>query len=383
MIRSIFIAAVLLMVLLFGCKIENNQEAEIITVDVEENYPEIELNLQDFMDVDYIPLETTDDFITSANVEAVGSNVVLLRNSARDGDIFIFDKTGKALRKINRKGRSGEEYSAVSNIVLDEAKNELFVVDYPVRKILVYDLLGSYKRSFNFADSSYYNSISNYDKDNLICFKSYLPSDEAKESCHLLVSKKDGSINKEIKLPIGEIQTPVWLEGDISVTPEFCRLIPSSNSWILTRSSSDTVYNYLANGHTNPLIVTSPSTQNMNPQVFLYPTVSTARYSFMRTVKKVLNIKTFKGFPWVDLVYDNQKKAIFEYIVLNNDYSKKMPVAMKWGTANKDIATCITLNAFELVEAYEKGHLKGKLKEIASKLNEDSNPVIMLVKHKR
>ena len=31
---------------------------ELITVDVTKNYPEKELTLQDFMDVEYIPLET-------------------------------------------------------------------------------------------------------------------------------------------------------------------------------------------------------------------------------------------------------------------------------------------------------------------------------------
>jgi hypothetical protein len=39
--------------------------------------------------------------------------------------------------------------------------------------------------------------------------------------------------------------------------------------------------------------------------------------------------------------------------------------------------------AYELVEAYEKGGLKGKLKEIAAELNEESNPVIMLAKYKK
>ena len=41
------------------------------------------------------------------------------------------------------------------------------------------------------------------------------------------------------------------------------------------------------------------------------------------------------------------------------------------------------LQAHELVEAYGKGRLKGKLKEIATTLDEESNPVIMLIKHKK
>jgi hypothetical protein len=49
---------------------------------------------------------------------------------------------------------------------------------------------------------------------------------------------------------------------------------------------------------------------------------------------------------------------------------------------DQKIATCYSLDAPELVEAYEKGELKGKLNEIAAELDEESNPVVMLVKYK-
>jgi len=43
-----------------GCNQSNTQDV-LITVDVTASYPEKELILQDFMDVEYIPLETNDD----------------------------------------------------------------------------------------------------------------------------------------------------------------------------------------------------------------------------------------------------------------------------------------------------------------------------------
>ena len=43
----------------------------------------------------------------------------------------------------------------------------------------------------------------------------------------------------------------------------------------------------------------------------------------------------------------------------------------------------VTFEAYELVEAYKKGELKGKLKEIAAGLGAEDNPVIMLVKYKQ
>lgn len=51
--------------------------------------------------------------------------------------------------------------------------------------------------------------------------------------------------------------------------------------------------------------------------------------------------------------------------------------------SKNEIAFMKRLEAYELVEAYGKGLLKGKLKEIAATLNEDSNAVIMLAKYKK
>ena len=47
-----------------------------------------------------------------------------------------------------------------------------------------------------------------------------------------------------------------------------------------------------------------------------------------------------------------------------------------------EIASFQSLSADQLVEGYQNNELKGRLKEIAGRLNEESNPVIMLVKHK-
>ena len=41
-----------------------------------------------------------------------------------------------------------------------------------------------------------------------------------------------------------------------------------------------------------------------------------------------------------------------------------------------------SIRASSLVKAYEEGKLSGKLKEIASKLEEEDNPVLMIMKLK-
>ena len=90
-----------------------------------------------------------------------------------------------------------------------------------------------------------------------------------------------------------------------------------------------------------------------------------------------------RGFPRTDLIYDKQEKTIFRSTVYNGDYTNEKLVNMFQDGVNAEIAFVQKIEAGNLVEDYEKGMLKGKLKEIASELKGEENPVIMLVKHKK
>lgn len=131
-----------------GCRHSASQAEEVITVDVTASYPKKELILQDIVDVEYIPLETNDEFITRGTLRDVGRELLVVTNLPSDGDIFLFDRKGKALKKINHLGQGAEEYVGVLGITLDENNNELFVNDHYTERMLVYDLDGNYKTDF-------------------------------------------------------------------------------------------------------------------------------------------------------------------------------------------------------------------------------------------
>jgi hypothetical protein len=96
-----------------GCGGNKQSTDDFITVDVTKSYPKKELILQDFLDVEYIPLETNDEFITMGWPHAIGKEIILVRNRNRatDGKIFVFDRNGKGIRVINRLGEGSKEYS--------------------------------------------------------------------------------------------------------------------------------------------------------------------------------------------------------------------------------------------------------------------------------
>lgn len=377
--------AIILLVVLAGCGENKQSTDDLITVDVSKSYPKKELILQDFMDVEYIALETTDEFLTQGLVKDVGKKCLLVTNRNNDGDIFIFDrKTGKGVRKINRQGPGAEEYTRINEIILDESNGEIFVKS-PGNKILVYDLYGKFKRCLNLDWEV--SSVFDYDKNNLICYDMSDYHNKGKDrskAYHVILSKQDGSITREIFIPFKTINAPIVTDGSNFVASYSYQIRLSHGQWTLMDASADTLYNYAPDGTLNPFIIRTPSAHTMQPEVFLYMGIHTDRYYFMETVKNVFNFEKGNGFYTDQLVYDKEEKNLYQVAVYNNDYAEKRTVAMTAKSINREIENVTSLNASPLVEIYKKGQLKdGKLKEIASRLDEEDNPVIMLVKQKK
>lgn len=373
---------VIILFVIAGCKEPGIPNDELITVDVTANYPKKELVLQDIMDVEYIPLETNDDFLCEGSIQAVGKNIIIAKNRRNDGNIFIFNRKGKALRKINRKGQGNEEYTGIRQIMLDEKNNQMFVNDMYAKQILVYDLEGNFKQKLSLKGDFLFDEIYNFDQNNLIGHDDFQGNSG---QSFMFISKQDGSITKEIQIPFNEkksivVTTPKDEAGRYFAytPPSVCPLMPYFNDYILTEISADTLYKYSPDHTMKPFIARTPSVQSTNPETFLLPSMLTDRYYFMEKIVKNIS------FPSVNIVYDKQEKALFRYKVYNGDYTNEKEAYLKSQRhLSSDIAAWQYLEAPELVEAYKKGQLKGKLKEIAANLDEESNPVIMLIKHKK
>ncbi|MSB61324.1 6-bladed beta-propeller, partial [Paeniclostridium sordellii] len=293
-------------------------------------------------------------------------------------------------------------------IYLDDEKGEMFVGNLQQRKIMTYDLFGNFKRSFLFKEGEdedtkswvYYKAIFNLDGDHFICQDASSGrnfnrdhQDLEPRNIFLIVSKRDGSVVEEIKIPFEKkVSQVLFDEKGIGMVNNPC-IVPYGDRWLLTEPSCDTVYTYSPADGLKPFIVRTPSIQSMSPEIFLFPGVVTDRYCFMQTVKKELNLAmmdTYYRLMRTDLVYDRETKEVSEYVLYNDDFTKEVPIANLVDEIfdltvfnNDEIAFTWRINTPELVEAYQEGHLKGKLKEIAAGMHEEDNPVIMVAKYKR
>lgn len=372
----------LVLLLTCSCSRYNKQGGEdrvLITVNLKQEYPNRKLILQDFMDVEYIALETSEKFLCQGQVLDIGENVILMKNSFQDGDLFLFDKKGKGINKINRKGEGNEEYVIIFKAALDESHNEIFVNDAMKGKILVYDFQGNFKRDFQYDRGLRIDDIHNFDETRLI---SRIGEDGKKEnnvSAFALLSKQDGHILKDIRISFKERKTlRIDDKNGMFMLYYYSPIVPFDGAWVFSEASSDTIFGLSTDCTLNPFIVKTPSINSLDPEVFLFPKILTDRYCFMEKVTKG------SDFAKVDFVFDRFENKIYEYTLYNIDYKAEQTLNMVTiEPLRYDNGLWQKLEAYKLVELYKKGMLQGKLKELASRLDEDANPVIMLTKPKR
>ena len=394
-IQNLVYAAFTLVAILSGCG-QSKQKRDLIQIDVTANFPEKEFLLQDVFDVEYVPLETRDSFLTMGHIQAVNDEFIVSRNKGRqDGDIYVFDrKTGKGVSTFNHLGQGNGEYMNVLEVIMDAPQRELYVNSHWIKKIFVYDIEGNYKRSFNHNGATFYHKYAVLDSF-LVCddidWDHATDGGKALKDHYLAVSKEDGRIIKAAPIPYEEKISTVIFAPDKKDWRYAGRTGMSccNGDVLLMETSSDTIYRFKQDLSLVPFSVRTPSIHQVD-NLFLYPLFCSGKqYLFYVLVKKEHDFKTNEGFPTTNLVYDKKDGSVYKVSVYNADYTEETPLKIEGEVFvlrafnQNGVAFTQTLYASDLVEAYQEGRLKGRLKEIASTLDEEDNPVILIAKYKQ
>lgn len=100
----------------------------------------------------------------------------------------------------------------------------------------------------------------------------------------------------------------------------------------------------------------------------------------METIRNEYDWETDKGFHQNFFMYDRLENSFFKYAVYNGDYISKGEMYMvATRPVNSEIESWNPIDSHRLVDSYNNGELK----KIATTLDENSNPVIMLIMHKK
>ena len=379
--------------LLVACNGKSNKNENVqdglIVLDWAKDYPLKEISLQEIADVEYIPMETRPDVLldgTSFHLTFMSDSLIVTDN--RNGDVFVFNRQGNNIHVFNRTGRDGEQYTNIAFMATDFMKQEIFITAYPRNQtIKVYTFDGTFKRALKLPQNYELSQFFNYDEESLIAIDEY-DIHNKKELLinprpYVLISKKDGRVTP-VDLTLEERVTGSMyipeLRGTISWPVS--ALLKNGRECFISDLGSDTIYR-LENRKLISFMIKRPSCAwKLNPPKVACVRLKTGRYIFVDFFEQ----KVFQeGVPenYRKLVYDQQTGKIFTYRLINQDYQPGK--AEKLGQFFCDLPTGYArekLAPTQLLQDYGAGKLQGKLKEVASRLNEEDNTVLMLVKFK-
>ena len=347
------------------------------TIDLNKSYPKVdEVVLQDMTEVDYIPIETNDSMLWR------GRDIVYLQKdlliAANDySGIMVYDGQGKALHSFNRKGNGPEEWTGISRVCYDRKADDLFILDMAAYRILVYDLKGNFKRSFRlpYVGAHYLRELVDFGPDELLA---YVADNE-----FVRLSKKDGTIleKKDVRRGKGDLRLWIEYEDNYMATIYTDALIPSAEGGYLAAAYTlDTLYRITPGNVWIPVGTRTPQVTKTDPLEFVRPLFDTPRYSFVFSVKRMWNREADTGFPTTTYRIDKTNHQIHEVEKVTDANAEGSDRLIDF-CEGEDVWVSVYYPE-ALLDALEKGRLKGKLKEIATKLHPEDNPVVMVCRFK-
>ena len=394
-----------------GCTFTSEtKQSQLPVIDVNKEYPLKRIDIHEIADVEYIPLETTDSSMLQVDVSiSITDNCIMVSDILQHIVVF-FDRKGKYLHTVNRYGRGPGEYVASVETDIDGNKKELYIWDLHNFKLFTYTWNGTNIATHGYAPSYSFEFMKNYDENYLIAYNDiYWPSPIKKyerkaDPCpYYLISKKDGKLKrldkrlmpKEWVHPIFNVikgQNGYYTRAEHFKMPH---IIDSGDDFLLTENSLDTLYNY-KNHQLEPVFVRAPSASTMETPKLIYPCVFNEFYFIFRILPMDYEIglkHDFDSRMMPAYILDRRTNEICRLELYDSLLDPELKIQSKRGiiTAfpenteisikNKNHAASRYQTSI-LVEKYKEGKLKGKLKEIASKLKEDDNNVVAIFKFK-
>ena len=372
-----------------------------LSIDLSISYPHKKIHLQSIAEIEYVALETTDNVLLDGSFRLSSlSDKYIVGWQNKTNEIFIFNRNGKIVTKINKFGRSGAEYTSIEDILFDEKNEEIFVVEPPeVGHIQVYTLNGEYRRTLNYSKDFSDLRLYNFDDETILIYvdderssmiKLFLSTGSQSPvqfvdpvRPYMLMSKKDGTITSELNILIPERYALSYVgENKLSLY----RLSYNryhGQDFVIADMSSDTIYTLSKNKELAPLFIRKPSVNSSNPLVVWSSMFITDTFSVLLTAKKNESSRNMNTAVFRDtLIHDLNTGEINKVTFVNDDCpsARWMPsVGVQLPQINVVVGLLQTSGLFN---AFQRKQLKGDLEQLVATLREDDNQVVMIVKFK-
>ena len=367
---------------------EREKLSDFIEIKVDDQYPSRTIEMEDIADVRYVPLETTDQSLIQGIHKMATSDDKLVICDLVQNTIFIFDKDGHFINSINKEGAGPQEYSAIHNFAVNFQKEEIYICDYPLKfRILTYSFDGDFIRESKLDQKIWPLILYNYDENFLIAYDSYNmeSSEKANKQPYSLINKKNGKVSplplkiknrKSNRVMISEGQK--YICAGVNIDP----MIKTDDGVVISDFALDTIYKY-----TDHKLIPIGVRKNLGQKDLSAFCAYSSNYALLNIVKMDVDEKNIGDAPRkMDselFLLDWKSSSISAVTIKMSDMIRRNEI--RWDSYSKDLHESGVAHSFRasvLIKRLKEQRLNGKLKEIASTLKEDDNPVLMMAKFK-
>lgn len=359
--------------------VSESKSQKIPILEKEKNYPKKTLEIA--AEETFICLETRKDILLGqdAHIFYVSDKRILVGNKTK-GDIFTFDMKGKVINHFNQKGGNG--YFMLTFVMYDERNKEIFIADNVKKKIFVYSEEGTLKRTFHLPSTVSITEIYNFDDDTILAFHEHQYGQILEKHPYILISKNDGVIISRINIITDKVNPTVLVteKSWIVTQNNFSGNVKFGQEFVLANRSSDTIYILKQDRSIIPIFVQKPSVFSdhslitcvgMKTKDFVIFSV----FPINNEKRSLSNSKSSNPDGGVRyLIYEFKSDQFFE---LNNH--------RRYWNEKVDIPSNMSVDLLEpyVLKAWlKRGYLKGKMKNVAEKINISDNPVVEIIKFK-
>jgi hypothetical protein len=331
-------------------------------------------------EIEYVTLETSPECMIES-ISGIWLNDSLIVVRSNSPQVYIFDRSGKLLRKIGSYGRGPGEYNTLMGMNVDQLNKLIRVSE--MRRTLTFDFNGKFLGSFDHSFSSPASLM--LDENRIMFYETWspFPTEAQRYSWHILNLDGTELFSIENNLPV---YSTIRFE---------CLLYMYEGTAHFMEYSMDTIF-YLDNNEVKPYAILNSGKYELDYDMQV-KTVDELREK-LRDKISLFTARENNDFIFLDIkISPNSSKAIFnkstgEFAILSDTafYNDIDGGINFWPEVIiNDNIMIDYVDAFDLilhldsVKKAPKNVNKEKyveLTELKERINEFSNPVIMIVK---
>ena len=397
--RKLFILSFSLVLL--SCNQNSENDTNIILIDANKKYPELELKLSDLADILYIPLENNEiifGYPSAGHMLFVYDNKIFIGDQiSSDPKLLVYDLNGKHIGTFGSYGRGPGEYLSIRSFVVDSLTNEVTLYDREQKKFIVYGLDGKFRFEKSLWQINHeqeaMTEMEIINDDYLLVFNHYSQLIAERYNQQVLsLGKTMFIIDKQTLTEIPFLSFEYANPRSTSKVVVMNNLTPSKEGIYITSERSDTIFFMNRNLEIIPKFRDVTDYANIHI-ARLFPAIETDRYILFSTEKEygANTISSPNTIPRRFFAYEKKLQKLYrlniDLPVKDEDYDRRIHAIMNNRVALDQHTLTLNYNYAALFLDPDflfryNDQLPEELKKITKHLKEDDNPVVMLMKFK-